>query len=96
MRFLSEDQTLNTIAEFLSAENAEIALAVAFWGGDGLKRLRTAEWKAKKVRVICDARSGACNPQALKDLKKQIGSNLRTNDRLHAKVYWTPCKVVIT
>jgi hypothetical protein len=35
MRFLSEDQTLNTIAEFLSAENAEIALAVAFWAATG-------------------------------------------------------------
>jgi PLD-like domain len=96
MRFVSGDQTLNAVAAFLSSENAEIALAVAFWGGDALKRLRAAEWKAKKVRVICDALSGACNPQALKDLKKQIGAGLRTNDRLHAKVYWTPSKLIVT
>jgi PLD-like domain len=96
MRFVSGDQTLDAVAAFLSSEKTEIALAVAFWGGDALKRLRAAEWKAKKVRVICDALSGACNPQALKDLKKQIGPDLRTNARLHAKVYWTPNKVVIT
>jgi hypothetical protein len=96
MRFVSGDQTLNSVAAFLSLENTEIALAVAFWGGDALERLGVAEWRAEKVRVICNALSGACNPQALIGLKSRVGANLRTNARLHAKVYWTPGKLIIT
>jgi len=96
MRFVSGKDTLKTVAEFLNSENVEIALAVAFWGGDAMNRLGVAEWKAKNVRVICNATSGACNPQALKDLQSHIGSNLRTNPKLHSKVYWTPSKLVIT
>ena len=90
MQFVSGKDTLKSVAEFLKSEDVEIALAVAFWGGDAMKRLGVAEWKAKNVRMICNATSGACNPLALKDLRSHIGSNLRTNPNLHAKVYWTP------
>lgn len=96
MQFLSGKDTLESLAELLKSEDVEIALAVAFWGGDAMKRLAVAEWKAKNVRVICNATSGACNPLALKDLRSHIGSNLRTNSNLHAKVYWTPSKLVMT
>jgi hypothetical protein len=88
--------TLESVAQFLKSEDIEIALAVAFWGGDALKRLGVAEWKAKNIRMICNATSGACNPRALKELRSHIGSNLRTNPNLHAKVYWTPSTLVIT
>jgi hypothetical protein len=96
MRFVSGKHTLASVAEFLKSEDVEIALAVAFWGGAAMERLGVAEWKAKNVRVICNATSGACNPRALKDLWSHIGSNLRTNPNLHSKVYWTPTKLVVT
>jgi len=94
MQFVKD--TFESVAKFLKSEDIEIALAVAFWGGDAMKRLGIAEWKAKNVRMICNATSGACNPLALNELRSHIGSNLRTNPNLHAKVYWTPSTLVIT
>ncbi len=96
MQFLTGAKKLEVIADILRAESDEIAVAVAFWGGDALDRLAVSEWKAKKVRLICAATSGACNPKALKELRDRFGPSLKTNSRLHAKVYWTPSKVLIT
>ena len=96
MRFIGGSHTLELISEFLKSEDTEIALAVAFWGGAAIERLGVGEWKAEKVRVICNATSGACNPKALTALRSHIDLNLRTNPRLHSKVYWTPKRLVIT
>lgn len=100
MKFLDGQDTLHTVAEFLKSEEEEIALAVAFWGSDAIERLGIETWQAKRVRLICDATSGACNPRALEGLraivKSRAGWSLRTNSRLHAKVYWTPGRVVVT
>lgn len=100
MKFISGEDTLEAVARFLKSEETEIALAVAFWGGDAIGRLGLKEWKAKRVRVICNATSGACNPQALIDLLSHVeshaGWSLHTNARLHAKVYWTPKRLVVT
>jgi hypothetical protein len=96
MRFVSGSDTLDLVSELLKSEDVEIALAVAFWGDAAMKRLGVADWKAKKIRVICNATSGACNPKALTALRSCLGSNLRTNPNLHSKVYWTPTKMVVT
>jgi hypothetical protein len=96
VQFVKDEDTLELVAQLLKSEEVEIALAVAFWGGDATERLDIARWRARKVRVICNATSGACNPKALKGLRSKIGANLRTNPNLHAKVYWTPAKFVVT
>lgn len=96
MKFVHGYKTLDAIARFLESEKDEIAIAVAFWGGDAKNLLRIENWKAKRIRIICDATSGACNPQALSYLRTKLGKNLFANSRLHAKVYWTPKRVMIT
>ena len=96
MEFVAGMSTLESVAKFLEEEAEEIALAVAFWGGDAFQRLKIADWRAKNVRIICDAESGACNPSTLRKMMDRFGPRFRTNPRLHAKVYWTPRKMLVT
>lgn len=42
-----------------------------------------------EVRIICDASSGACNPDELKRLLDLPHVQIRTKDSLHAKLYIT-------
>jgi len=96
MELIKDGANLAEIAQMLEAEVNEIAIAVAFWGGDAKARLNIGNWKAKQIRIVCDATSGACNPKALSDLRDKVGQHLYTNSRLHAKVYWTPQRVLVT
>jgi phosphatidylserine/phosphatidylglycerophosphate/cardiolipin synthase-like enzyme len=96
MQFINNGGALKTIAGFLTAEKDDIAIAVAFWGGDAQELLQIENWKAQRVRIVCDATSGACNPQTLQYLRTKFPGNVFANARLHSKVYWTPKKVVIT
>lgn len=61
-------------------------LAVAFWGTGGADRLGLRGASAKGVQVLCNLESGACNPDEVAALKAR-GVRVRTNARLHAKVY---------
>jgi PLD-like domain len=96
MEFISGAKALETIAPILRAERQQIAIAVAFWGSDAKRLLEIDKWQASSIQVICDATSGACNPNALRYLQDKIGGNLFTNPRLHAKVYWTPKCALVT
>ena len=50
-----------------------------------------------KVQVICNLESGVTNPHAIKALQDNTNNiELRSCSRLHAKVYWSPSKVVVT
>jgi hypothetical protein len=82
--------------KFIKDTEALEAIAVAFWGGDAKKLLQIEKWKAAKIRIICDATSGACNPRTLRYLCTKFPGNVFTNNRLHSKVYWTPTKTLIT
>jgi hypothetical protein len=96
MQFLNGSETLESIARLLISEDTEIAIAVAFWGGAAAERLSIKKWTAQKIRLVCNAASGACNPETLRFLSKKFGASFKTNLNLHAKVYWTPRKVIIT
>lgn len=67
----------------------EVKLAVAYWGDGACKRLSLAT--AAKLTVICNARSGSCNPKELERLLELQGrgARIQTLDDLHAKVYLT-------
>ncbi len=88
--------TLEHAQKMLVSQRTEIAIAVAFWGESADKKLDLVNWKAKKITIICNATSGACNPIILSKLKNRFGENFKTNPRLHAKFYWTPTQVIIT
>jgi hypothetical protein len=68
-------------------------LAVAYWGEGGANRLGLSKTN-KSVRILCDLRSLACNPDELQTLLDN-GATLRTSDGLHAKVYILSDRVVI-
>jgi phosphatidylserine/phosphatidylglycerophosphate/cardiolipin synthase-like enzyme len=97
--FLEGKHTLDVVREILEVEKREIALAVAFWGDSAIEKIRADEWTAKKVSIVCNATSGCCNPSVLESLRKKFNKSpsvVKSNPKLHAKVYWTPSKMVIT
>lgn len=94
--FVYDNNTLTLVRNMLKAEDREIIIAVAFWGNSAIEKLGVNEWKAKRVKLVCNATSGSCNPNIIDDLRKRFHRRVKTNPSLHAKVYWTPRKVVVT
>jgi hypothetical protein len=70
-----------------------ITIAAPFFGDGALTQLGL-EKSAAKLTVICDLFSGGCNPHEIKKFLNPE-SDLRTHDRLHAKIYLTDKGVVI-
>ncbi|MCZ7487174.1 phospholipase D family protein [Rhizobium rhizogenes] len=94
MKLLTEIEAPNAISELLvGADSAKFA--VAFWGNDASATLGISS-RSKPLKIICNLESGACNPSEIRKLLKMTPNvEVRTNPRLHAKVYWTPSAVVI-
>lgn len=93
MLFLDEVGALDKIREiFRSAEKAKIA--VAFWGRGAIEALKI-DRPDLDVEIICNLDSGACNPAEIKRLKSHPHISVRSDPRLHGKVYWTPRGVVV-
>lgn len=72
-------------------ESRTIRIAAPFWGADSLDRLglRRSERRedGPSYRLLCNLESGACNPKPIRTLKYQLRWGVKTNARLHAKVY---------
>ncbi len=94
MKLLTEIEAPRAIGELLAgAETAKFA--VAFWGNEAAATLGISS-SSKPLKIICNLESGACNPSEIRKLLKMTTNvEVRTNPRLHAKVYWTPSGVVI-
>lgn len=92
MAFLTETSALTHIARALAATK-EAHIAVAFWGAGVVDRLGLAR-TGLKLTVVCNLQSGLCNPDEIKRLTA-LGADVRSNTRLHGKVYWTPDAVFI-
>jgi hypothetical protein len=57
-------------------------------GGDAIVRLGLKPAKRyQRAQLICNLESGACNPQPIVSLKEKLNWTIKTNERLHAKVY---------
>lgn len=95
MELLTEIEAPKAIRQLL--EDADSAkFAVAFWGKDAADTLGISNSISKRIKIICNLQSGACNPVEIRKLLGMSSSvDVRTNPRLHAKVYWTPKAVVI-
>ena len=93
MRFISEETNSMAIATLLETSD-RLKCAVAFIGqGAAARLLQTA---GRSVDIICDLRSGCCNPDAVKALLSTSHVTLRTADNFHAKVYWSPVCAIVT
>lgn len=93
MKFLDENTALESIrASLARADNA--TLAVAFWGAGAIERLGLDKpWKS--LRIVCNLDSGACNPNEIERLSRLSNAEVRTDWRLHGKVYLTADAVVL-
>ena len=86
MRFLTGPE-IQTHVKRISSRTGELMAAVAYWGDGATERTGLSENKdPKRIRIICDLLSGACNPAEIKRLKR-LGICVRTFDRMHAKVW---------
>ena len=83
LNLLDEKQIVPAVQK-LTATSKEMRIAVAFWGVGAAKKLGLKG--GKKLKVICNLESGATNPKEIRELK-HLGVNVKTNPRLHAKVY---------
>ena len=82
----------------VATEAANIRIAAPFWGAKAIELLglRQAKNSNKSLfRLICNLESGACNPVPIRSLQTDLKWEMRTNKRLHAKVYIFPdCAIV--
>lgn len=74
------EKTLKSIV----SEEGELLLAVAFWG-QGAESIIYPKRRGS-LRIICNLRSGATNPDTINSLRQKKGVELKQHDRLHAKV----------
>jgi phosphatidylserine/phosphatidylglycerophosphate/cardiolipin synthase-like enzyme len=71
-----------------AAQARDVRIAAPFWGGDAIVRLGLKPAKRyQRAQLICNLESGACNPQPIVSLKEKLNWTIKTNERLHAKVY---------
>lgn len=89
LEFLREDE-LAPRFRALTKKAAEVIIAVPFWGDGAVKMLGL-----KKGRVLCNLASTACNPYVIEKLKELRQIKVRSNPRLHAKIYATRTFVII-
>lgn len=94
MNFLNENAALETIQQMLR-ETDTATIVVAFWGAGAIKNLGlNKRWKS--LRIVCNLESGACNPSEIESLMELEGEvAVRSDPRLHGKVYLTPKQLVL-
>ena len=85
MSFLDETRVAPEF-KALGGAGVDKRLAVAFWGEGALAALGLEGSGAKGARVVCNLESGATKPSVIRDLM-DAGADVRTNARLHGKVY---------
>jgi hypothetical protein len=94
LSFLDEVQALKAIRELIHAA-ATAKLAVAFWGSGAVASLGL-DRSGLDVEAICNLDSGACNPTEIEKLRQlRPRTAVKSDPRLHGKVYWTPDAVVV-
>jgi hypothetical protein len=92
MEPLNRKESFELIQKLFGAAKT-ITIAAPFFGDGALAQLGL-ERSVARLTVICDLFSGGCNPHEIeKFLNPEI--DLRTHDRLHAKIYLTYNGVVI-
>ena len=83
IKFVREDQLAKEL-KALAEPSTGVAIAAPFWGSGATRRLGLS--KRRRLRVVCTFDALACNPSELAELD-DIGVEIRSNARLHAKIY---------
>ena len=82
MQFLSNDGYHKKVKN-LFLNDKRLDIAVAFWGKDSESFFENT---TKRIRIICNLDSGACNPHIINKIKDITNVTIRNNSHLHAKV----------
>ena len=94
MRFLYGDRIREEIKNLVD-RSGKLSVAVAYWGKCGAKHTGIAGRSDREnTRVICDPRSGACNPAELRALLT-LPVQLWELPGLHAKVWISDATVIV-
>ncbi|MEQ1695705.1 MAG: phospholipase D family protein [Hyphomicrobiaceae bacterium] len=92
MEFLSGDDLTKAIRELKRSNKWHCA--VAFWGNEGMSLMHQCPDESK---IICNLESRATNPEVIAELIAKLGtSQVRQNERLHAKVYIGDNHAIVT
>src|SRR5688572_704206 len=67
-----------------------LRIAIAYWGADSLKMLGLNP-KHTDLRLVCCLKGGKSDPDEI----KKFGRRCRQNDKLHAKVIWSPKAAIV-
>ncbi len=94
MKFLDEVGAREAIRELLKSAT-EAKIAVPFWGAGAAEALGL-DRTGLRLEIVCNLESGACNPHEIRKIQAfDERSSVRSDPRLHGKVYWTPSAVVL-
>lgn len=91
MKFLHNRNYRQEI-EQLFENDEELDIAIAFFGKDALSFFKKTR---KKIRIICNLESGACNPNLIEEVGKLDNITIKTNSKLHAKILIQKSTVLI-
>lgn len=83
MKLLTSENYFSEVSVLFDNEE-ELDLAVAFWGYDAFELFENS--KNKKIRLLCNFQSGACNPCLISKLVELPHVQLKSDSRLHAKL----------
>lgn len=83
MKLLTSENYFDEVKKLFSNES-ELDIAVAFLGYDVLDLFE--ESKNKKIRLLCNFESGACNPHLITKLRELPNIELKSDSHLHSKL----------
>ena len=94
MRFLYGDRIREEIRNLVD-RSGNLSVAVAYWGKGGAEYTGiTGRSDRESIQVICDPRSGACNPAELRVLLT-LPEQPKELPGLHAKVWISDATVIV-
>jgi hypothetical protein len=76
------------------ASASEASVAIAFWGAGAAASLFKG-WDGRPLRILCNLAHGGTNPDAIRELQKLTGAEVRQLSNLHAKVVVTDTQVIV-
>lgn len=94
MQFLNGPEAHQEIKEILSSAKW-VRIAVPYWGRSAVSRLGLDVLNTGDVRIVCNLRSGGCNPDEVEKLLGRFGQAVKTADNLHAKLWITDRFVIL-
>jgi len=89
MRFIAGSKLTNEMRR-LAGSRVQTKIAIAYWGEKALQLLKLTPSRSN-LQVLCCLKGGKSAPQVI----RKFGKRAKQNNRLHAKVIWTPTEAIV-